>query len=73
MKLRVWLERLNKEIIENPEILDYAVVYSSDDEGNNFDFVQYYPTVGEFKEEERGRGYYTFNSDTANKNAICIN
>lgn len=73
MKLKDWLKSLNEQVTENPEILEYDVVYSSDDEGNNFDFVHYNPTVGEFKEEEFGRGYYAFNSDSVNKNAICIN
>ena len=74
MKLKQYLEILNEMVKDNPEILEYDVIYSSDDEGNNFDFVNYSPTVGEFKEEEFGRGYYTFNSQAEiNKNAICLN
>ena len=53
MKLKEYLEELNKMVLENPEILEYVVVYSRDDEGNGFQEVHYTPDLGVFDEEER--------------------
>jgi hypothetical protein len=66
MKLKKYIENLNKLVKENPEISDYEVVYSSDDEGNNYHNFFCSPSIGNFSE-----GY--FNQKDIDKNAVCIN
>lgn len=53
MKLKDFLERINTLVEINPEVLDYSVVYSSDDEGNVIDYVHYSPSVILYDKEER--------------------
>lgn len=67
MKLKEYLDHLNNLVKENPKILDFDVVYSSDDEGNYYGMVHYAPSVGEYDFEE------PFNSESDSPNAICIN
>ena len=43
MKLREYIENLNKLATEHPEYLDLDVIYASDDEGNYYNEVNYEP------------------------------
>jgi hypothetical protein len=68
MKLKQYLRELNKLVDTHPEVLEFNVVYSCDDEGNRFDHVLYTPTIGTF--DPIG---LTFDSDVPKENAVCIN
>ncbi len=48
MKFKEYLAKLNKLANDNPAALELPVVYSKDDEGNQFRLVEYDPTVGKF-------------------------
>jgi hypothetical protein len=69
MTFEEYLSSLNKIAKEKPETLKYIVVYSHDDEGNNFQKVNYDGTLGNFD----GDYYGNFDQDGEPKNAICIN
>lgn len=71
MKLKEYLEEINKLIKENPHILEYELVCSSDDEGNDFNPVYYGPTIGTY--DEHKWGYERFTADNPVTNAICLN
>ena len=66
MKLRNFLLNLNHHIKQNSDILDYEVIYSCDDEGNEFKKVYFEPTIGQFENRE-------FETQCDKPNAICIN
>ena len=78
MKLKDWLKDLNSMIAVNPEILEYELIYSSDDEGNSFHKVISEPTLVQLEDVDK---YYIelvgFDGDetinTKDCNAICIN
>lgn len=76
MKLKEYLDNLNKMVKDNPELLEMNVIYSRDDEGNGFQEVYFTPTLGIFKDGE----FYSNEADFEeyglkpdDKNAICIN
>lgn len=75
MKLREYLEELNTMVQERPEILDYELVYSSDDEGNYYHKIFYTPGIGYFSEdyvyyEEGGEEFVEFEFTP---NVVCMN
>ena len=45
MKLKDYLSHLNKLVYDNPKLLEADVIYSIDDEGNEFKKVVYSPEV----------------------------
>lgn len=63
MKLREYAAHIAALAKAHP---DADVVYSADDEGNNFQQVYYAPSVGRFTHRE-------FEQTTDNPNAVCIN
>ena len=69
MKLRDFLNDLNRIANINPEALDLDVIYAMDDEGNGFNLVFCNPTIGEYDGEYCGE----FNGESEINNAICIN
>jgi hypothetical protein len=75
MKLKDFLNELNHLIVKQPEILEFEVVYSVDDEGNAYFPVNYSPTLGIYNNLE----FHTsaeaseFKLDQSIPNAICIN
>lgn len=71
MKLSELIIHLNNMAKENPEILNYEVISSSDDEGNDFNPVLYTPTLGHYNPS--GWGYEKFQTDVDDHNAICLN
>lgn len=77
MKLKEYLENFQKLVETNPAILDYEVVYGKDDEGNNFQKVNYEPSIGIFDEEddmfisENQKGEW--DREEEENNTICIN
>ncbi len=67
MKLKEYLEKLNKLAEENPMLLTLDVITSKDDEGNGFNQVHYDPQPGFFTEEGE------FQELAGECNAICLN
>ena len=66
MKLKFYAEAILKLALHYP---DAEVVYSCDDEGDRFSFVNYEPTTGKYYEDES-----EFDSDTEGSiNAVCVN
>lgn len=62
---------------EFPESAEFDVVYSSDDEGNEFCRVSYSPSLGYFDGGYRGE-FYSADSISEDEleeelNAVCIN
>ncbi len=74
MKLKDYLEYLNNLVKDDPEILDYDVIYAADDEGNHFSKLHYTPSLGyfdgdNFYSSEAKEDYEIEDAD----NSICIN
>lgn len=74
MKLKEYLEELQNKINKNPEILEYDVIYASDDEGNSYSEIHFGPTIFKFDGES------VYNLDEADdyeedelRNVICLN
>jgi len=55
MKLKKYLESLNKLAKDHPESLDLDIIYASDDEENSFNPVNFTATMGHVLED--GDGY----------------
>jgi hypothetical protein len=75
MKLRQYLENLNRLAKESPDILDLELVYAGDEEGNDFHSLNYLPTLGVF---EHGEFYSKNNLEDTDYteddiNALCVN
>lgn len=68
MKLKKYIEELNKLTIAKPECLEFEVVTSKDDEGNGFDRVFYTPSTGSFRD-----GEWDGEADREEHNAVCLN
>lgn len=52
MTLEKYLSHLNVMVEANPNILKLQVIYSSDDEGSNYDFVKFVPSLMSHKGKE---------------------
>jgi hypothetical protein len=70
MKFKDYIENMNKLAEENPHILNMDVVYSEDDEGNNFNLVNYTPTTGHFDKDECS---FSLEDEGSEINSVCIN
>ena len=72
MKLKAYIENLNKLVEKNPKAAEYDVVTSIDNEGNDYNLVCFNPSVGIYKD-------YSGEFEEANKdneediNAVCVN
>lgn len=68
MKLKEYMDNLNKLVKDNPEAKEFDVISAIDDEGNGYNLVFFHPTLGVYDGDE-------FNTDVDPKkfNAICIN
>jgi hypothetical protein len=66
MKLKEYIEQLQKFAEMNPETLEMDVIYSRDDEGNGFQEVHYAPSKGFYEG-------YEFDESDEDVNAVCIN
>ena len=51
MKLKEYVENLNKLLEERPDTADMDVVTSRDDEGNGYNLVYFAPTIGHLDED----------------------
>jgi len=66
MKLKEYLEKLNKMVEETPMLLTLDVITSKDDEGNGYNQVHYEPTAGWFEDGD-------FDNTDTEINAVCVN
>jgi len=67
MKLHTYIKHL-EEINKKYPNLD--VIYASDDEGNSFNLVQFWPDVGLFSERNHE---FDWDVESNQLNAVCIN
>ncbi len=81
MNLKTYIDNLLKLVETNPEALTMEVVYSGDGEGNDYNTVNYTPSLGYYNSEDR-----EFSSDLSEVepedeygevpvkvNSVCIN
>lgn len=75
MTLQEFINNLNEFVKENPECLTMDVVTSSDDEGNNYNSVNYKPTKGIYEDGEfiSFEMCEDYNRDERDINSVCIN
>ena len=69
--LKQYLENIQNFIKENPGALDFEVVYSADEEGNEFKPIQFLPTRGHFDGQDFVSQDELKHGEEAK--AICIN
>jgi hypothetical protein len=82
MKLHKFIDQLNKLVEENPQVKDFDVIYSIDEEGNAYDKIYFSPTIGNFSGDQfRTQDYIEeFNEEYPDEklenlevNSVCIN
>lgn len=71
MKVKDYLQDLLLMVKLNPKIEEFDVIYSSDDEGNDFKPVIFSPTLMEVVDEKDVN--LNVKTDSKNPNALCIN
>jgi len=72
MKLKEWLDDLNAMIEKNPELLNYEICTSSDDEGNSYNAVYYNASTGIWTEDDEFISDENIGDETGAK-VICLN
>jgi len=65
-----YLDALNKMDKRNPEIAEFTLVYSVDEEGNAYHQVNWLPTVGHFS---KFGDFIPANETEEESNAVCVN
>ena len=75
MTLEKYLKHLNKIVEKNPEALKYELIYSKDDEGNDFKAVSYKPSLGFLDDdcEYTAKDSEDWDELEEEPNVICIN
>lgn len=78
MKLKEFIANLQELAKENPEALEFEVVYSKDDEGNGYDEVYFAPSIGQMDEDSDFRSHDGliedgYDEDEIELNSVCIN
>jgi hypothetical protein len=79
MKLKDYVESLQKVLNENPDAANFKVIFARDDEGNGFQEVCYSPSVGHFDGDYGGDFYAKenieedYNIEEMPLNSVCIN
>jgi len=74
MKLKEYLEELNQIVSDYPEVLEFEVIYSHDDEGNEFQKVNNSPTFTKVSNLEDHRDLELEDEeDLKNCNAVIVN
>ena len=71
MKVKEYLQTLVLMVKLNPKIEEFDLIYSSDDEGNDFKPVIFSPTLMEVVDEKDVN--LNVKTDSKNPNALCIN
>lgn len=67
--LQMYLDALNEIAEKVPGSKDMLMIYSCDDEGNNYDLIPYLPAPFHFDPEINNIDYHEENP----VNAICVN
>ena len=70
MKVRDLLKDLNTLIEKNEKVLDFDVIYSKDDEGNEYKRICYSPSLGSYDD---GEFFDCHDQSGLKDNALCIN
>ena len=76
MKFKEYVENLSELLKDNPELGDLLTVYSSDDEGNNYQILGTSPSIGSFEGAYQGEFIHEEDfeeEDIEGPNAICVN
>ena len=75
MKLKEFIENLNRLVEDCPEALNMKVISSIDEEGNGFNAVTLPPTIGYYEDDEfvSYMQYKEYDIDKSDSNAVCIN
>lgn len=68
MKLKEYMDRLNKLVQDNPKALEFEVIAAIDDEGNGYNPVFFHPTLGTYDGDD-----FKTDVDPTEFNSICIN
>jgi len=73
MLLKEYLAKIDNLVKEYPDALEYEVIYSVDDDGNEYNTVNFDPSVGVY--DVIKRDFYTveLNKKGDYIQAICIN
>ena len=66
MKFKEFVENINKLLKDRPEVGEYDVIISKDDEGNGYNMVSGTPTVGHYDDDEE----FVWEREL---NAVCVN
>ena len=67
--LQMYIEQLNDIAKKVPGAKDMVMIYSCDDEGNNYDYIPYLPAPFHFDPDSYQIDHHEENS----VNAICVN
>lgn len=70
MKVKEYFESLKALIEESPEILEYELIYSSDEDGSTYRKAFYHPSRVEMREV---KGLLEIVEDGENYNTLCLN
>ena len=80
MKFKDFLENLEELLEDHPEVTNYEVIYSTDEEGNEYFPVYFDPSIGRFEKDSglllQFTGIEEFKDlelDDSDANAVCIN
>lgn len=80
MKLGEYIENLNKLAAEHPEYLDLDVINSSDDEGNDYNFILGHEPTPMFHDKDNNYfldkdnfDYESEGEEEFEPNVICVN
>jgi len=69
MTLLELINNLEKLSTEHPEALQYPVICSGDDEGNNFTPIHFDPSIGVYD----GIDFQDYAMDGERYNSVCVN
>lgn len=72
MKLKEYVDSLNKLLADNPEAAEYMTVYSLDDEDNSCNTVRFEPSIGSYDEKEF-YDKYGMVAAGLKPNCVCVN
>lgn len=81
MKFKEYIKNINKFAEENPESLEMEVLYSKDNESNEFNKIYDAPILGNFDEDDKDfisneqiiEPENEYDKDDYPLNAVCIN
>ena len=71
MTLKEYYDALTRIVEENPDLELVEIVFACDDEGNDYNYVSYEPTIGYYDRSERQ--FTTDQWDENHPKVVCIN